>query len=84
MADTWTMVADARTDLAGYLETLTPQQWDAPSLCERWKVRDVVGHLVGGANKISMGNLIGMVAKNGFNLNKMLAAGGIEEGKRTP
>ncbi len=84
MADTWTMVGEARTDLANYLETLTPQQWDAPSLCDQWKVRDVVGHLVEGANKISMGNMIGMMARNGFNLNKMLAAGAIEEGKHTP
>ena len=84
MADTWTMIGDARTDLAGYLETLTPEQWNAPSLCDQWKVRDVVGHLVGGANKIPMGSMIGMMAKNGFNLNKMLAAGAIEEGRRSP
>ena len=84
MADTWTMIGDARTDLAGYLETITPEQWNAPSLCDQWKVRDVVGHLVGGANKIPMGSMIGMMAKNGFNLNKMLAAGAIEEGRRSP
>ena len=84
MADTWTMIGDARTDLAGYLETITPEQWNTPSLCDQWKVRDVVGHLVGGANKIPMGSMIGMMAKNGFNLNKMLAAGAIEEGRRSP
>ena len=84
MADTWTMVAEARTDLASYLETLTPEQWDAPSLCDQWKVRDVVGHLVEGANKISMGSMMGALARNGFNLNKMLAAGAIEVGQRSP
>jgi uncharacterized protein (TIGR03083 family) len=35
-----------REELADLLETLTPQQWDAPSLCERWRVRDVVAHVV--------------------------------------
>jgi len=84
MADTWTMVAEARTDLASYLEGLTAEQWDAPSLCGQWKVRDVVGHLVGGANKIPMGTMIPMLAKNGFSLNKMLAAAAIEEGRRPP
>jgi len=32
--------------IAGMLEELTPEQWEAPSLCERWRVRDVAGHLV--------------------------------------
>lgn len=32
--------------LAGMLEELTPEQWESPSLCERWRVRDVAGHLV--------------------------------------
>ena len=49
MTDTWTMVAETRSDLASYLETMTPEQWDAPTLCAEWKVRDVVGHLVEGA-----------------------------------
>jgi uncharacterized protein (TIGR03083 family) len=84
MTDTWTMVAETRTDLASYLETLTPGQWDAPTLCAKWKVRDVVGHLVEGANKIAMGKMMGGMLKSGFNMNKMLAAMGIEEGKHSP
>lgn len=35
-----------RTDLAALLETLTPGQWEAPSLCRRWRVRDVVAHVM--------------------------------------
>jgi uncharacterized protein (TIGR03083 family) len=35
-----------QADLAALLATLTPRQWDAPSLCEGWRVRDVVAHLV--------------------------------------
>jgi uncharacterized protein (TIGR03083 family) len=84
MTDTWTMVAETRTDLASYLETLRPEQWDAPTLCAEWKVRDVVGHLVEGANKIAMGKMMGGMLKSGFNMNKMLAAMGIEEGKHSP
>jgi len=84
MTDTWTMVAETRTDLASYLATLTPEQWNAPTLCDKWKVRDVVGHLVEGANKIPMGKMVGGMLKSGFNLNKMLAATALEEGKRSP
>lgn len=35
-----------RTDLADFLATLTPEQWQAQSLCERWRVRDVVAHVM--------------------------------------
>jgi uncharacterized protein (TIGR03083 family) len=35
-----------RTDLADFLATLTLEQWEAPSLCERWRVRDVVAHVI--------------------------------------
>ena len=83
MTDTWTMVAQTRTDLASYLETLTPGQWDAPTLCAEWKVRDVVGHLVEGADKIPKGKIMSGMVKNGFNMNKMLAAMAIEQGKRS-
>src|SRR5439155_3419676 len=84
MTDTWTMVAETRTDLASYLATLTPEQWNAPTLCDKWKVRDVVGHLVEGANKIPIGKVVRGMVKNGFNLNKLLAATALEEGKRSP
>jgi len=39
LAETLTVIADL---LAG----LSPEQWDAPSLCGEWRVRDVAGHLV--------------------------------------
>jgi uncharacterized protein (TIGR03083 family) len=31
-----------------YLETLTPPRWDDPTLCDDWRVRDVVAHLIPG------------------------------------
>jgi uncharacterized protein (TIGR03086 family) len=37
-----------RADLAldHVLATVEPQRWDAPSPCEGWSARDVVGHLI--------------------------------------
>lgn len=35
-----------REDLAAFLATLALDQWDAPSLCAGWRVRDVVAHIV--------------------------------------
>jgi uncharacterized protein (TIGR03083 family) len=35
-----------RADLLAFLADLTPQQWDTPSLCAGWRVRDVVAHMI--------------------------------------
>jgi len=46
MADVMQLATDERQDLADLLDTLTPEQWAHPSLCEGWTVRDVVAHLI--------------------------------------
>lgn len=40
------MIAEQRRDLADLLDGLTDAQWETPSLCEGWRVREVVAHLV--------------------------------------
>ena len=43
--DTMGLARAERADLADLLATLTPEQWDAPTLCTEWRVRDVVAHV---------------------------------------
>lgn len=44
---TWLEQAQAeRLDFADFLGGLTPEQWDRPTLCERWSVRQVVAHTI--------------------------------------
>jgi uncharacterized protein (TIGR03083 family) len=38
------LARDERVDFADFLAGLSPQQWDSPTLCDRWRVRDVVAH----------------------------------------
>jgi uncharacterized protein (TIGR03083 family) len=38
-------IAAERSDLATVLAALTPDQWEAPSLCTGWRVREVVAHI---------------------------------------
>jgi uncharacterized protein (TIGR03083 family) len=45
-ADPWTMYAAERADIHEFLASLTPEQWNAPSLCKGWRVRDVAVHLL--------------------------------------
>lgn len=69
--EVWELVAAERRDLLDMLDGLTPQQWDTPSLCAGWRVRDVVGHLIGGAG-MSTGAAIKAMLKSGFRVNVML------------
>jgi uncharacterized protein (TIGR03083 family) len=41
-----TMARAERADLADFLATLTPPDWEAPSLCSKWSVKDVVAHVI--------------------------------------
>jgi uncharacterized protein (TIGR03083 family) len=38
-------VVAERRELADVLAALTPQDWDAPSLCEGWRAREVLAHI---------------------------------------
>jgi uncharacterized protein (TIGR03083 family) len=40
------MVRQERADFLAFLETLTPTEWDADSLCAGWRVRDLLAHVV--------------------------------------
>lgn len=47
MTDSLMSMARAeRADLAEFLSTLTPADWEAPSLCSKWTVKDVVAHVI--------------------------------------
>jgi uncharacterized protein (TIGR03083 family) len=43
--DLTSMARDERADFVDLLEQLSPQQWDRPTLCRSWRVRDVVAHV---------------------------------------
>ncbi|MFJ6940188.1 maleylpyruvate isomerase family mycothiol-dependent enzyme [Streptomyces sp. NPDC101132] len=45
----WTVVERERTSLAELLESLSPQEWERPTQCGDWRVRDVAAHLTIGA-----------------------------------
>jgi uncharacterized protein (TIGR03083 family) len=51
-----------REEFAALLEGLTPQQWESPTLCRGWRVRDVVSHVIG-FDPLSRIQLVGWMAK---------------------
>jgi uncharacterized protein (TIGR03083 family) len=48
-SDVWQAIHTERAALADLLETLEPAEWDRPSLCEGWRVREVAAHVISSA-----------------------------------
>ena len=71
-------------DLSAYLQTLAEADWDRPSLCEGWRVRDVVGHILDG-NELSLVTLPLRLARFGFSSDRSGKAYSIARAEgRTP
>ena len=43
--EVWRTIDQQRLELADLMETFTADEWDTPSLCVGWRVRDVAAHL---------------------------------------
>jgi uncharacterized protein (TIGR03083 family) len=81
--DTWKAIDQERSALADDLAKLNDEQWETQSLCDQWKVRDVVGHLIFGADMKSGPILRGLI-KNGMNFNRYVAREGLTIGASPP
>ncbi len=68
--DAWQMTDSERSAFADLADSLTPAQWDQPSLCDGWKVRDVVAHVADGADP-KFGKMMLTAVKYGFRMNVM-------------
>ena len=69
MADLMPMVHTERASLSEFLDTLTPQQWTAPTWCDKWNVQQLVAHLTAAGN-ITAPHFFGGFVKAGFNFDK--------------
>ena len=69
MPDLWDTIAAERTALADDLAGLTPAQWDTPSLCAGWTVRDIVAHLSATAS-LNPATFFLNMAKAGFSFDR--------------
>ncbi|NLE80306.1 MAG: maleylpyruvate isomerase family mycothiol-dependent enzyme [Rhodococcus sp.] len=60
-----TLARAERIDLADFLDTLTPEQWQQQSLCSAWSVHDVVAHAISYEDH-SQAEVFGRIRKAGF------------------
>lgn len=72
----WQVITEQRRLLADLLDGLDAGQWEAPSLCDAWRVRDVAAHLSMVPKPPSAALLVrhGVAARGNFNrLNRDIA-----------
>ncbi|GAA3940762.1 maleylpyruvate isomerase family mycothiol-dependent enzyme [Actinoplanes auranticolor] len=62
-------IADERRRVADLVDSLTPEQLETPSLCGRWTVKQVAGHLLAAISKAPV-PLLPLIARSGFNIHK--------------
>ena len=66
----WRVIGSERRGLAELLASLTDEQWETPSLCADWRVRDVAAHVALVPTAPGLLALIGGVVKVGGNPNR--------------
>ena len=66
----WSAVRTVRLRIADMLDTLAPAEWEAASLCEGWRVRDVAGHLAL-VPTITTRQMVAAAPRAGFNPNRL-------------
>ena len=81
--ETMRLAHDERADLADFLATLTPEQWDGPTLCTRWRVRDVVAHVIS-YEELSTVGLVGRFLRGGLAPDRVNAVGVRDYADRSP
>jgi uncharacterized protein (TIGR03083 family) len=80
VADLSELATAERRDLADYLDTLTDEQWEQPSLCPGWAVRDVVGHLPS-YDALGWPGTMALFARSRFSLDRCNQVG-VERSRR--
>ena len=72
-----------REDFAAFLETLPPEKWEAPTLCERWNVREVAAHAIS-FDELRGGALVRRFLKGWLTVDRINQVGVDDSADRTP
>jgi uncharacterized protein (TIGR03083 family) len=81
--DLMRLARQEREDLAAFLATLSPQQWEAPTLCAGWCVREVVAHMIS-YDELDARGLARRFVKGRFLLPRINALGVADYARRSP
>jgi uncharacterized protein (TIGR03083 family) len=76
----WQIVGRERASLADLLEGLSPEEWETPTGCGDWRVRDVAAHLTAGA-RFTYRRVLGELVRARGNLDRMIHDASAREGQ---
>lgn len=77
----WRVVDDRRVVIADILDSLAPEQWSTPSLCDSWSVRDVGAHLSTAATS-SVSEMVPWVVRARGSFDRMIRDWAIDRARR--
>jgi len=81
--DFMAMATAERAEIADLLGSLCPEQWEAPTLCEHWRVRDVVAHMIS-FEDLGLWGTVGRMVRGRFVSGGPNAIGVAEYADRSP
>ncbi|MEV6060345.1 maleylpyruvate isomerase family mycothiol-dependent enzyme [Nocardia asteroides] len=81
--DIWAAVAHERTTLLDLLQDLPESAWDTASLCDGWRVRDVVAHLLL-ATRVTIGSLVVNLIRARGDLDRLIHDTAVRLADHTP
>ncbi|WP_433594296.1 maleylpyruvate isomerase family mycothiol-dependent enzyme [Nocardia sp. CA-145437] len=70
--NSWRHIEQQRRAIAALLEDLTPSEWETPSLCAGWRVREVAAHIAATPNPPSPGVLLRTALRVRGDYNRMI------------
>lgn len=73
------MLWDESSDLASFLDEIDDADFEYSSLCDGWRTRDVVSHMVLG-HTTPIWSMMVLLAKHGFNVSKASHNGSVQHG----
>jgi uncharacterized protein (TIGR03083 family) len=80
----WELIAAERRALADLLDGLTPEQWESPSLCAGWRVRDVAAHVALTPQHPSIGGMIAGAIRARGNFDRLNHDYAVDHAARPP
>ena len=81
--EVWSTIHRERAALDADLQSLSATQWDTPSLCPGWSVRDVLGHMTS-TNEMTPPKFFASIIGSGFSFEKLQRKAIEEQTQGTP
>jgi uncharacterized protein (TIGR03083 family) len=78
----WAAIDAQRLRTVTLLKDLTPVEWDRPSLCDGWRVRDVAAHLT--MQQMTLRDGLKAMIRHPGGMNHLINAAAVTEANRRP